>query len=310
MLRVTSTILLSFLALVATACGPGSADGPAGDGPFVVATTFEPTTSFVRRLVADLPAGTVEVYSPLPAGEDPAGWRPPREVLVDYQSADLIVVNGAGFEEWVEGASLPQSRLLDTSARFADEFIVRESAPHSHGGEAEHTHEGIDGHVWLDPILATAQVGSIADALAARLNGHGESVRSAGEALEQDLSALGQRLDAIAPKLARATVLANHPAYDYLARRYGWDVTNFDLDPDSPLDDHDFEHVRDAVVAGPGVRIMLWESEPLPATAARLADELGLASVVYAPGESPRADGLDWLALMHANVDRLAAALP
>jgi hypothetical protein len=45
---------------------------------------------------------------------------------------------------------------------------------------------------------------------------------------------------------------------------------------------------------------MLWEAEPLPETAARLA-ALGIESRVFAPCVNRPSDGQDWLAVMQAN---------
>ena len=59
--------------------------------------------------------------------------------------------------------------------------------------------------------------------------------------------------------------------------------------------------------------ILLWESGPLPRTDERLRSELGIVSVEFSPCEGlaaeARAGGADYLVVMNANLDRLAAAL-
>ena len=50
---------------------------------------------------------------------------------------------------------------------------------------------------------------------------------------------------------------------------------------------------------------MLWEAEPREETARRLAD-LGVRCVVVDPCGNAPVPGADWLAVMRANVDRLA----
>ena len=59
--------------------------------------------------------------------------------------------------------------------------------------------------------------------------------------------------------------------------------------------------------------IILWEAEPLPAIAAKLQSDFGLVSVTFSPCELLSAEqaqsGADYLSVMGANLDRLAAAL-
>src|SRR5690606_30648640 len=109
-----------------------------------------------------------------------------------------------------------------------------------------------------------------------------------------------------------AQLLAFHPAYNYLARRYGWDITNFDLDPEAPIDDHAWTGIAAAAAPQARVRILLWDSEPLPEMRVRLGGELSITSILFSPCElldpARIAAGEDYLAVMNDNVGRLEAA--
>ena len=96
------------------------------------------------------------------------------------------------------------------------------------------------------------------------------------------------------------SLLASHPAYNYLARRYGWKITNLNLDPDS--------------ISGTGsipvdhpAKVILWESAPLEGWVKLLDESHGLESIVFSPAELEGEQ--DYLATMRTNVERLAAAL-
>jgi len=92
-----------------------------------------------------------------PAG-GPAYWRPTVEQIIAMQEADLIVVNGAGYEGWLKGVSLPASRLVDSTAEARDRLIAIDSTvTHSHGTEGEHEHTGTAFTTWLDPSLLIEQ---------------------------------------------------------------------------------------------------------------------------------------------------------
>jgi zinc transport system substrate-binding protein len=275
----------------------------------VVYTTFYPTTYFTQRIAGD----TVEIVCPCPVDADPAFWRPDEQTVAAYQQADLIVVNGASFEKGLAKVTLPESRIVDTAKPLANDFIVlKDAVTHTHGPQGKHSHEGIDGHTWLDPINARIQAGEIKAALVTRLPDHAEAFEQGYAALVKDLDALDARLKALAPKLGDQVLLCSHPAYNYVGRRYAWNLKTYHLDPETMPDDETFAKIKSDLAEQPA-RFMLWESQPTEEIAARMSTELGLESIVYSPCEgldSERlADGEDFLTVMNGNVDRLEQAL-
>ena len=135
----------------------------AQDYPRIVAVNY-PLQYFAERLVGE----AAEVEFPVAQGVDPSFWRPSIADISEIQSADLILLNGAGFATWVDQVTLPRSKTVNTSAAIEEQFIVTESITHSHGDGGEHSHEGLATYIWLDPTLAVAQAEAIAAALDAR----------------------------------------------------------------------------------------------------------------------------------------------
>lgn len=312
MLRPTLALLLVLLPLLACGAEQGvdrshaSADRA---GPPVVVVTFHPTEYLVKRLAGE----RVRVVCDVPPDADALFWEPDRRAVQRMQRADLIVLNGAGLERWTERVSLPRSRVLDSSAALAGSLLEYEdSQVHSHGSGAEHVHTGVDAHLWLDPNLALEQARSIHAGLARILPAaaRGELNQSLA-ALENDLSALDARLVALSERLGEQFLYASHPAYGYLAARYGWRLVDLDLDPAEMPSAEALEALRALLAERPG-RLILWESEPAAEIAARLL-ELGLTGIVYSPAEllgpEERAAGLDFLAVQRANVQALEASL-
>lgn len=286
-----------FVCLVLAGCGKPHAPNSANlRGNDTIATTFYPTTYFAQRIAGDL----VEVVCPLPDEEDPIFWKPGAEALASYQSAGLVVLNGAGFEKWVETASLPRSRTVNTCLSFADSHLRYEDAvTHRHGPQGEHSHEGIDGHTWLDPQLAISQCEALVGAMQARWPEHSAAFGANYQSLKADLDALHQRLKA----LSLPPLLASHPAYNYIARSYGWNIDNLDLDPEAMPSEAQLEDISERLQKRP-VKHLLWEGAPTDAIAAKLASDHGLQSVLVSPCETPP-DGGDYIAVMNANIDRL-----
>ena len=300
-------------ALTIASCGRSgdstSETRPPSEIQDVVRTTFYPTTYFAQRISG----GLVPVECPLPEGEDPIFWRPDVTAISAYQRARLTVLNGCEFEKWAISAPLARSRTVASiEADLIDGgAIIIEGVTHSHGPAGEHSHDGIDGHTWVDPVLAKKQARRIAEAMGAAFPQHGSVFTANTEALLVDLDRLEARLRELTPAVTGAKLLASHPAYNYLARRMGWTITSFDFDPEAELAAESMTELaaelRSLGVAGPVV--LLWESEPLPETVRSLERELGVASVLFTPVESEPAEGEDYLSVMNANVDRLAAAL-
>ena len=302
---------LLFLAACGGGSGPGPgrapASGPGGDGPPLVVTTFHPTEYLAARIAGDL----ATVVCDLPPGGDALFWTPDDGALRRMQGADLIVLNGAGMEAWREHVSLPEARVVDSSAAFAQRFLeFAQPLTHSHEPQGRsHTHQGLDAHVWMDPLNALEQARAIHAGLLGCLGSLGEEAR---DILDGNLASLEAELRALHGSLAALEIpdgehlYASHPAYRYLAARHAWAVVDLDLDPRAPPDPATLGSVAESLERARG-RILLWESEPLPAVAQGFAD-LGLESVVYDPAENPPA-GADFLAIQRGNAQRLAAAL-
>lgn len=268
-------------------------------------TTFYPTTWMTRRIAGDL----VEVRCPLPDDEDPIFWQPDTQALEGYQAADLVVINGAEFEKWVATASLPTAWLVDSAKALEPDFVRFEGVPkHSHGPGAAHTHEGIDGHTWLDPKNALVQAQAIHRGLRRLLPAKQAELDRGLAALAQDLNGLDAELKRLGSLPEGRHLYASHPAYNYLAKRYGWRVANLDLDPETMPTDEVFAAVKAKLAAQSGTHL-LWEAQPQAEIAARFERELGLVSLVVEPCETPASvPPRDYLERWKINLSNLARA--
>jgi zinc transport system substrate-binding protein len=77
-----------------------------------------------------------EVVFPATPDTDPAFRRPDSKSISDFQQADLILLNGAGYAIWISRVSLPWRKMVDTSAGFREGYISTEGGmTHSHGRE-------------------------------------------------------------------------------------------------------------------------------------------------------------------------------
>ena len=293
-----------------TACGGEDASDESvgrepdvtASGSIVVYAVNYPLAYFAGRIGGD----DVDVRLPVPADEDPAFWNPTAEQISAFQTADIILLNGAGYAGWTDKASLPRSKLVNTSASVSDRYIeADETLVHAHGPEGEHEHGTMAFTTWLDPTLAIEQAGSIRDALVEfRPDAKGRFDASSSQ-LESELEDLDRELMAAATALEGTPLLGSHPVYQYLAGRYGLDLWSVHFEPDEPPSESGWQGLRE-IQAERAAPLMLWEAEPMAATRDRLEREFGITSIVFSPcANAPDVD--DYMVVMRENAQRLSA---
>lgn len=297
-----ATLLLSWVGLLVGCERRADLPGrqmPADNGD--VLTSFYPLTYFAGQIAG----GRVSVRSLCPPETDPSFWNPSRADLQQFQSASLILLNGAGYEHWATTAALPMGRVIVTSRPFEADLLTLPSIIHSHGTGGVHTHSGVDGHTWMDPVLARRQAAEILTALTQRWPADAPVFKAGFNRLSQEFDALELAFHELTPGLKSTVILTSHPAYEYLALRFGWSTTQVPLPPDEVPAPEVWEVVRKAVAAaGPGRRLMLFESDPLPVIRERLQTEWQILSVVFQTCESPPPDG-NYFTRMQMNIESL-----
>jgi zinc transport system substrate-binding protein len=121
-------------------------------------------------------------------------------------------------------------------------------------------------------------------------------------ALERDLEELDAAVTDILKDRPGLAVLASHPVYQYLGRRYWLDITSVFWEPDADPGEGQWKLLED-LISGEEFSKMLWEGQPLPETTLRL-EEMGIQVIVYDPGANVPDSG-DWLSVMQSNVENL-----
>lgn len=306
MMRSSLLLLLPLFLLAACkpAATPPAASAPDDTGKPTVYVANYPLQYFARRLAGD----ALAVKFPAPGDEDPAFWQPDDAALSAYQGADLILMNGATYSKWAEKASLPVSKTVDTSAAFKSQFIeIKDVTTHSHGPGGEHAHAGTAFTTWIDFRQAVQQAQAVRDALLKKWPALAPQISTNFEALQKDLLALDGRLETVGKRIAAAPLVASHPVYHYLARRYGLNLKSVLWEPETVPDDKAMKELQSLLVNHPA-RWMIWEGDPAKDSVAKLK-AIGLNSLVFDPCGNVPEKG-DFLSVMTANIDALAAAFP
>lgn len=300
-------LLPALFVLLPVLCGcggkgdEGSQTARAGT-PVLQAVNY-PLAYFAERIGGDL----VDVQLLAPAGEDPAYWKPSDEAISAFQTADLILLNGADYAQWTAGAPLPRSRCVVSTLNAKDQLIeLPADVSHAHGPTGAHTHGRLAFTTWLDFTLARKQARAVGARLKRLLPEHAKRLDETLAALEVDLDGLDHALRTVAADQEKRAWLASHPVYQYLARRYQLNVKSVHWEPEEAPAEGEWVKLKTLLKDHPA-RFMLWEGEPLSPIRERL-DNLGVKIVVFEPCGNRPARG-DFLSVMRANLERLKSAL-
>lgn len=289
------------LALIVSSCSKNESSGnsaaAAKSGKPVVQVANYPLKYFAQRIGGD----AIEVKFGAPADEDPAFWQPSDEAVAGFQSADLILMNGATYSKWADKTTLPASKTVDTSAGFKSAFIEEKSAvTHSHGTGGEHSHNGIAFTTWIDFDQAIAQAKAVREGLSRVVPAAASAKLDANlAALVGDLRKLDERMQAVGKRIGSQPVVASHPVYQYWARRYGINLKFVLWEPEEVPTDKQMEELK-AVLAVHAAKWMVWEGEPAKESVEKIK-AIGLQSVVFDPcGNTPESG--DFMTVMDANI--------
>ena len=207
----------SVLALILVVVGVSAAQGQGatGDDRLKAVASF----SILRDWVQNVGGGRVEVTALVGPGADAHVYAPSPADAKIVAAAKLIVVNGLGFEGWID-------RLVQASATKAAVIVASTGiAPRQAGtlGTFRDAAADIDPHAWQTVRNAEIYVANIRDALI-RVDPPGRTIYEANAASYiQELDRLDQEVrravTTVAP--ARRKVITTHNAFGYFAADYG-----------------------------------------------------------------------------------------
>lgn len=187
------------------------------------------TIPVLKDLTEQIGRSHVRVTSLLTGYENEHTYSPKPSDLVAVRKAQLLFKIGLGLEVWVsslvKNAGSPTLRVITTSQGIP---VIQDHADHHEhegtdhdGGESE---VGGNPHIWLDPANVAVMLDHITNALIERDPSHAAEFRANHTAYVQQLDRLQQELaDRLKPIVDRRFI-AHHPAWPYLAKRFGFDV--------------------------------------------------------------------------------------
>lgn len=303
-MRRLLAVLLTLLTVAACGGSPNSS-ATAPMNAYQVITTTSIFADLAKMALGD----AAHIESIVPAGADVHTFEPSPSDVEKIQSADLIIANGLGLDNWIES-------LIDAAAKGeGDTLLLGEGLDQESGwvylSNAE-TPGTFDPHIWLDPKGAALYVQRIADHvsrnapdLAQRIAATSADGITKISAIDADLAVAFAAIDPDQRK-----IVTMHNAFGYFARAYEIEIVGVAVA--SPGQDPSAQEIRaliDAIRAA-GVTALFSEVQLPSKVLDQIAAETG-ATVLQdlysdALGASP-ADS--YLGVMRTNADAILGAL-
>lgn len=267
------------------------------------------TIPVLKDLAEQVGGPYVRVTSLLSGYENEHTYSPKPSDLVAVRKASLLFEIGIGLEVWVsslvKNAGSPSLQVVTTSKGIA---LLRDT---EHEGVVHAGEEGERGnpHIWMDPENAMTMMRHITEALIQIDPVHGTEYRANQAAYLRKLDQLRGELSERISRVADRRFIAHHPAWPYLARRFGFQIVGT-IQPQSGSEPSALQlHSLMATIKKDRIKVVVSEIQLSQRIPELLAKETGARVVVLTtlPGGLPHTD--TYLDMLRYNVLQLANAL-
>lgn len=304
MRRLGTWVAALMLVTVLAGCGNNAgSNAPAfgkKDDRLKVATSFYPIYEFAHAVGGE----KVNLVNLVPPGTEPHEWEPTAAHMKTLNEASLFLYNGAGFEHWVDKTL----KSVDSKQLVAVET--------SHGfdlDDHDHSAEGLDPHVWLDPLGAAHQVEAIRDAMAKADPANKATYEANAAAYIGQLKGLDQEFKSGLAQCKSRTFFTTHSAFGYLAHRYDLEQRAImGLSPEAEPKPKELAAVVDEAKKA-NMKYIFFETLVSDKVAKVVAQEVGAQTLVLNPFEgltdAEIKAGKSYLTVMRENLTNLRTAL-
>ena len=263
-----------------------------------VISSFYPLHEFSQNVGQE----KVDAVLLVPIGVEPHDWEPTIKDVQRIQTSDLIIINGVGFENWVNSLDeiVYQGKIIDTS-----NGILIKNFDDEHGDK--HGENFGDPHIWLNPVNAKIQVQNIADAFSDSDPENQKYYQSNAANYIKQLELLDLK---IRNELSNCThdFVAFHDAFSYFAEEYHLNQHTI-ISSNDPHGEATAKTLEDVISLSKKLNIKVIFSEETvdTRTSEIIANEIGGKVLVLSPLEIV-SDG-HYISKMTENLDSLKEAL-
>ena len=263
--------------------------------------SFYPLYEFTKQVGQD----KVNVSLLIPPGIEPHDWEPTVNDLQKMHEADLIVINGIGFESWADDIDTVNSDVIIVDTRKGISLIIDDALRK----DTNHFDRSTgDPHIWLNPIKAKTQVQNILDALVSIDPENEKFYRQNAQSYQDKLDTLDSK---IRTKLSTCNkdFIAFQNAFTYFAVEYGLNQHSI-VNSNEPNIGPTLKTLETVINLAQtfDIDVIFTEETVDTRTSQVIANEIGARVLVLSPIETI-GDDSDYFLKMENNLSNLKEAL-
>jgi len=259
-----------------------------------VVSSFFPIGEFVKKIGGNL----IDSILMVPVGIEPHDFEPTIKQIQNISSADVLVYNGLGMENWIDKLSVPYK--IDASSGLKILY-------------SDKNNKTIDPHVWLDPVLAKKEVENIRDGLIKIDPKNRNYYLNNSLHFLNTLDSLDREVRTDLLSCKKKDFISFHNAFSYFAKSYGLNQHSITNTPEGEITP---QHLAEIINTAKSLQLNIIYSEELndPRYASVVAQEIPNGKVlVLSPIEgltkAEQAAGFGYLDKMQQNIKNLMAGL-
>ena len=319
------TVLFAALAATCLLLVPGcGSDSSSDEKPLIVVTT-----NILGDVVSKAVGDVFNVETIMPPGADPHVFQASAKQVDKMMQADLLVVNGANFEEGlldvVEAAKLDGVKIFE--AMSAVDPLAEQEDNHDdhddHAGHDDHDdheghdHGGVDPHFFTDPGRMAQAVEQLSEFLVLNFPEVDEkdlvsNMTNYSKKLEDLDNEVMQTLSSISAD--SRVLITNHQVFAYFAESYEFEILGTIIPTASTLSNTSAKDLVDLAekMKDEGVKAIFVDNSSSDALANALAGELDGVEVVNLFSESLGPEdsaGSTYIDMVRTNSELIAGAL-
>ena len=168
----------------------------------VAIASFYPLYEFTKEIGGE----KVDVSLLVPQGVEPHDWEPTIKDIQKIHQADLIIINGNGFENWVDKIDSSTVSIINSGRSFGWSNSNEPTKP-------------LDYHYWLNPLSAKLQIKDITNGLIEADPENEIYYKNSKKAYDLKLDTLHLKIQTELDG-CKKDFIAFHDAFSYFAHQY------------------------------------------------------------------------------------------
>jgi zinc transport system substrate-binding protein len=311
LLKILFLCLIIISPIIFSGCsGASGEEEPEEESKINIVTSIFPISEIAEKVGSE----KVAVTNITPIGVGPHDYEPtPKEVIL-LNKADLVILNGAGMESWSEDIVSNLKEKNIPVLILADHVSTLIEHEEGNSEENNHHHHGkYDPHFLIDPVIYMEEIDSVTNTIIGIDPENSDYYKENSKAYSEKILELHQTLSSELSNCRIRTIVTNHEAFNYFAKRYGLELIAIaGISPDVEPSSKKLAELAN-LIEEKDVKYIFTETLVSPKFAQTLAEETGAKTLILNPMGGLTKDeveeGKDYIIVSRENLSNLKTAL-